>query len=112
MTDGVAAEATPAVPQADYGRLVGQKLASGLSNMGLGFAEIPKNMIITTNQTNALFGVTGGAIKGLLHTLGRTLSGIVDVVTFPVPTQPITHPPLVWQNFGTETQYGPIFHKP
>jgi putative exosortase-associated protein (TIGR04073 family) len=107
-----ASAATPAPPPADYGQLVGRKLASGFSNMALGIAEIPKNMIITTNQTNALFGVTGGAIKGLLHTLGRTLSGIVDIVTFPVPTQPITRPPLVWQDFQTETQYGPVFQRP
>jgi putative exosortase-associated protein (TIGR04073 family) len=105
-----AAQAAP--PPADYGQLVGRKLASGFSNMALGIAEIPKNMIITTNQTNALFGVTGGAIKGLLHTLGRTLSGIVDIVTFPIPTQPITRPPLVWQDFQTETQYGPVFQRP
>lgn len=107
-----ASAAPPAPPPADYGQLVGRKLASGFSNMALGIAEIPKNMIITTNQTNALFGVTGGAIKGLLHTLGRTLSGIVDIVTFPVPTQPITRPPLVWQDFQTETQYGPVFQSP
>ncbi|MBM4200776.1 MAG: exosortase system-associated protein, TIGR04073 family [Gammaproteobacteria bacterium] len=102
----------PPPPQPDYAQVVGRKLASGFSNMAMGIAEIPKNMIITTNQTNLLFGLTGGALKGLLHTLGRTFSGMVDVVTFPVPTQPITRPPLVWQDFQTETQYGPVFQRP
>lgn len=112
LSQGVAEAAEPPPPQPDYAQLVGRKLASGFSNMALGSAEIPKNMIITTNQTNAVFGVTGGAIKGLLHTLGRTLSGMVDIVTFPIPTQPITRPPLVWQSFQTETQYGPLFQRP
>jgi putative exosortase-associated protein (TIGR04073 family) len=111
-SNGRATEVTPDAPRADYAQVVGRKLASGFSNMALGAAEIPKNMIITTNQTNAIFGVTGGAIKGLLHTLGRTLAGIVDIVTFPIPTQPITRPPLVWQSFETETQYGPVFQGP
>jgi putative exosortase-associated protein (TIGR04073 family) len=111
-SNGRATEVKPDGPRADYAQLVGRKLASGFSNMALGAAEIPKNMIITTNQTNAIFGVTGGAIKGLLHTLGRTLAGIVDIVTFPIPTQPITRPPLVWQSFETETQYGPVFQSP
>lgn len=93
----------------DYGEAIRYKLGSGFSNMLLGLGEVPKNVINTANETNALFGISGGLVKGVLHTLGRTLAGTVDVLTFPVPTKPITHPPYVWQGWKTETTYGPYF---
>jgi len=93
---------------ASYGEKVGLKFGSGYTNMVLGMAEIPKNAIITTNQTNALFGVTGGIFKGILHGVGRTLAGVVDLLTSPIPSDPIPKPPFVWENFQTETQYGPV----
>jgi putative exosortase-associated protein (TIGR04073 family) len=92
-----------------YGDAVGQKLASGFSNILLGLAEVPKNVIKTSNEVNLLFGFTGGVVKGTAHALGRTLSGIVDVVSAPIPTRPIPNPPYVWENWYTDTQYGPFF---
>ena len=93
----------------DYGEAVRYKLGAGFSNMLLGMGEIPKNVINTANESNALFGVTGGVVKGILHTMGRTLAGAVDVLTFPAPTKPITTPVFIWQNWRTETSYGPYF---
>jgi putative exosortase-associated protein (TIGR04073 family) len=92
-----------------YGETVRTKLASGLTNMFFGMAEIPKNMINTSNEVNVLLGVTGGVLKGTLHTVGRLLAGATDFLTFPVPSQPITHPAFVWQDFRTDTTYGPFF---
>jgi putative exosortase-associated protein (TIGR04073 family) len=91
-----------------YGDTILLKLESGLANIGTGLAEVPKNVINTTNQTNVLFGTTGGVIKGTAHALGRTLGGILDTFTFFVPTKPIANPPFVWENFYTDTQYGPV----
>lgn len=91
-----------------YGERVGRKFGSGYTNMVLGLAEIPKNAIITTNQTNALFGATGGVFKGILHGVGRTLAGALDLITCPYPSEPIPKPAYVWENFQTETQYGPM----
>jgi len=92
-----------------YEEKVRQKLGAGLSNMTLGWLEIPKNTIITTNQTNLLFGAIGGPVKGALHTVGRSLAGVADLLTFPLPTAPITKPTFVWEDFETETQYGNLF---
>jgi putative exosortase-associated protein (TIGR04073 family) len=92
-----------------YGDNVKLKLASGLSNMTMGLAEVPKNIINTSNQVNLLFGWSGGVIKGTAHALGRTLSGIVDVFTAPLGNKPITNPPFVWENWYTDTTYGPYF---
>jgi len=93
----------------NYGRDVAVKLGSGLSNLALAWVEFPKNIINTTNETNVTLGFSGGVLKGGLHTLGRIASGVVDVITSPLPTQPITNPTFVWENFNVETQYGPVF---
>jgi len=92
-----------------YGDTIRLKLGSGFSNLFLGILEVPKNMVKTSNEVNLLFGVTGGTVKGTAHFLGRTLSGVADVFTFPVPTKPITTPPFVWQDWYVDTQYGPFF---
>jgi len=98
-----------AAEELSYGEMVRTKLASGLTNMTFGIAEMPKNIINTSNEVNALFGVTGGVLKGTLHTMGRLLAGGLDFITFPVPSQPITHPTFVWQQFNVDTTYGPYF---
>lgn len=93
----------------DYGKTIKLKAGSGFSNMMFGLLEVPKNIIKTSNETNLLFGITGGTAKGTAHALGRMMSGIVDVLSFPVPSKPITNPPFVWENWYTDTQYGPYF---
>lgn len=98
-----------AMAEESYGKTIGLKAGSGFSNILFGILEVPKNIIKTSNDVNLLFGVTGGTVKGTAHALGRILSGIVDVVTFPVPTKPITSPAFVWENWYTDTQYGPYF---
>lgn len=103
-----AASAPVQADTAGYGEKIGRKFGSGYTNMVFGMAEIPKNAILTTNQTNALFGVTGGIFKGILHGVGRTLAGAVDLITFPIPSEPIPKPAYVWEDFQTETQYGPV----
>lgn len=98
-----------AMAEASYGEMVRTKLASGLTNMSFGLFEIPKNVINTSNEVNVLLGATGGVLKGTLHTVGRLLAGSVDFLTFLVPSQPITHPAYVWEDFKTDTTYGPFF---
>jgi putative exosortase-associated protein (TIGR04073 family) len=92
-----------------YGDAIRLKLGSGISNMLFAIAEVPKNIINTSNQANVLLGVSGGTLKGVLHSVGRMLSGVTDVLTFPVATKPITTPAFVWQDFTTDTSYGPFF---
>lgn len=108
---GYAPTPSPAFVQKpeSYGSTISTKLGSGFSNIALCFLELPKNIINTTNDTNLAFGVTGGALKGLLHTIGRAMAGTVDTLTFPIPTVPITAPPFAWQDYKTETRYNPLF---
>jgi len=73
------------------------KLKRGLTNVAFGWTEIPKNIIDTSKQSNGLNGVTIGTLKGVLQTFARTVSGVVDVLTFPIaPTEgPALKPSMV-----------------
>jgi putative exosortase-associated protein (TIGR04073 family) len=92
-----------------YGKVVGTKTLSGLTNLTLGWIEIPKNIINTTNESNIFFGIFGGGFKGLVNTAGRLGVGLADLLTFPLPTKPIANPIYVWDNFDVDTQYGDVF---
>lgn len=84
------------------------KLSGGVTNILSSWLEIPKNVINTTNEANLLFGLTGGLLKGFINTGGRFLVGVVEIVTFPVPTKPVTQPVLVWDDFDASTTYGEV----
>jgi len=96
-------------PIESYGDSVNRKLSSGLANLTLSVLEVPKNIIIVSNQTNVLFGLAGGIVLGGVDLLGRTGVGILDLVTAPLATQPIVFPLYVWDDFNKSTVYGPIF---
>ena len=95
-----------------YGTTVGRKLGSGASNMAMGWIEIPKNTLNVTNDSDTqyvLFGLVGGVIKGTLHAVGRTLTGVSDFVTAPLPTKPMIRSDYVWDEFSQDTTYGPYY---
>jgi len=92
-----------------YGATIGKKVGAGFSNIGLGFLEIPKNIINTNNEGGFALAVTLGTVKGLIHMCGRAMIGVTDLLTFPVPTEPMTTPQFVWEKFNVETRYNPAF---
>ncbi len=96
--------------QASYGRKIGQKVLRGLSNEMLSFFEIPKNIIIVTNNTNFLYGMTAGLGLGILNTVGRTAVGINDLTFFLLPTKPVVYPIHPWNNYlDVSTSYYDLF---
>ncbi|NOV28414.1 exosortase system-associated protein, TIGR04073 family [Methylomonas sp. ZR1] len=92
-----------------YGQTFGRKLTTGLANIATSSLEIPKNIILINNQSNVIYGFIGGTFKGLLNMGGRIGVGVLDLVSSPIPTQPIVHPLYVWDNFNAETTYGKAF---
>ena len=92
-----------------YGETTGRKALSGFANIGTAFLELPKNVINFSNQSNFAFGFGFGAIQGIFNTVGRVVIGVSDLVLAPLPTQPVVYPLYVWQDFETDTSYGPIF---
>lgn len=93
-----------------YGHIVGRKLTSSLANLAVAPLEIPKCVIIENNAegSNFIYGFLGGGMEGVLHTFGRLGTGLLDILTFPLPTQPSVKPLYVWQDFDTKTTYGPV----
>lgn len=93
-----------------YGEKVAEKAWSGFTNINTGILEIPKNIINTTNNSEYfILGFAGGMAKGFLHAIGRMATGLADVVTAPLITQPIVQPDPIWHDFDAETTYGPVF---
>jgi putative exosortase-associated protein (TIGR04073 family) len=95
--------------QQSYGSKVGNKALNGFANMTTGILEIPKNIINVSNESNVIWGFLGGGAMGVLNTVGRLATGLTDLITAPLPTQPIVHPAYVWNDFDVDTSYGEVF---
>lgn len=82
-----------------------QKLVTGIVNAATGLGELPKNIILTTQRDSIVHGMTVGLVTGVMHSVGRTVIGVFDVVTFWIPTPPSVQPTYVWEDFSVETSY-------
>lgn len=103
-------EAEAASSQTDaWQRKVANKAQIGLDNIATGWVELPKSVAHTYNETNFLFAITGGVIKGVVHAVARTGAGLWDLFTSPLPSEPIPNPYRVWDDWQRETRYGPVF---
>lgn len=105
----LASSAGFAEEQPSYGSKVGHKALNGFTNMTTAILEIPKNIINTSNDSNIILGSVGGLAKGIVHTLGRMMTGLADLVTAPLPTKPIVQPEYIWDDFDIDTTYGEAF---
>lgn len=94
-----------AVAAENYLASSGQKFITGVANAATGFAELPKNIILFSQKEGPFYGITIGTAQGLLHTVGRSLIGILDAATFIIPNKSPLNPPFIWQDLSTETSY-------
>ena len=92
-----------------YGSHVGYKALNGIANLATAVLEIPKSIINTTNDSNLAYGLTGGLLKGVIHTAGRIATGVTDIITVSIPTKPITQPVYIWDDFDVDTSYNDVF---
>ena len=90
----------------NYPTQAAEKLTRGIANTATGFMELPKTMILASQKEGIVYGVTAGFLAGLLNVVGRTVLGVMDVVTFPIPTGPTVSPRYIWEDIGKETSYG------
>ena len=90
-----------------YPAKIGEKLGTGIANVATGALEIPKTVTLTSRTQGPAYGLTAGFMTGIVHMLGRTMSGALDLATFMIPTRSIVKPDLVWKNFDKETTYNP-----
>jgi putative exosortase-associated protein (TIGR04073 family) len=98
--------------QKSYGEKVGDKVLHGTVNIITSPLELPRSIINNTNAegSNIFFGLVGGVIEGTINIVGRTTTGISDLVLAPIPTKPIVQSNYVWDDFyQTKTTYKDIF---
>lgn len=81
------------------------KFSRGLTNAASGSLELYKNLNNEISGAGVL-GVPMGLIKGVGHSVGRTVAGAIDLATFPVPSASPVQPACVLSSMGTETSYG------
>lgn len=80
------------------------KLARGIVNTGLGWLEIPRQMIkVKAAEEHKLSGefagIFVGPLKGLCYFLGRLAVGAYELATFPIPTyKPLIKPEYIFYN--------------
>jgi putative exosortase-associated protein (TIGR04073 family) len=82
----------------DYGAGVGKKLGRGLANTAFGWLEVPKGIEKVGDENNFIAALTWGTIYGAGNAVVRTLAGVYEIVTFPVPAPP-NFEPLVKPDF-------------
>ena len=82
-----------------------EKLVTGFANALTGWIELPKNVVLTGRKEGPIYGATIGLAMGVMHTVGRSLVGVLDAATFFIPTKPSVTPHFIWQDFSRETSY-------
>ncbi len=88
-----------------YGAKIAGKFGIGLINATTGIVEIPKTMMVESEKEGIGMGLSLGFLQGMVNMMGRTVLGMVDMLSFPIPTKPMVEPPVVFQDFNVETSY-------
>lgn len=87
----------------------GLKLISGLANIATGWVELPKNINIVGQQENTpasgMAAIGLGVLQGGWYTINRTGCGVLDFLTFMIPTNPSVDPIFVWNDFSRESKF-------
>ncbi|GAB6068639.1 hypothetical protein JCM13664_19590 [Methylothermus subterraneus] len=61
--------------------------------------------INVTRAIDPIVGFSGGLLRGTLDSLGRLATGVLDVLSSPIPTESLIDPKYVWQDFDRQTSY-------
>lgn len=82
--------------EAPRGQNALRKFGRGIANVLFGIVEVPNQITKVTSEQGGGAGATYGVGKGIYRWFGRELTGVYDIVTFPVPVpkgyKPIMHP--------------------
>jgi putative exosortase-associated protein (TIGR04073 family) len=78
-----------------------RKLGRGFANILFGIVEVPNQITKTRSEHSDAAGVTYGVGKGIVRWFGRELTGVYEVVTFPVPL-PHGYKPVMKPEFPNE----------
>jgi len=81
------------------------KANQGFFNTTTGWIEIPKNIVNISHDQNIFVGFTWGLLRGTAHAVSRTVLGVGELITSPIPTDDYISPPYVWERFSEDTRY-------
>lgn len=81
------------------------KVSQGFFNMAGGVVEIPKNIVNISSDSNILVGMSWGLLRGVAHTVDRTLIGAVEFLSSPIPSDEFISPAYPWERFSEDTRY-------
>ena len=81
-----------------------RKVGRGLAGMTTSVLEVPGNMVAETRAQGPGIGIPLGFVKGLGMIVVRTLVGVYEFVTAPLPApsgyRPILRPEFPWDYFS------------
>jgi putative exosortase-associated protein (TIGR04073 family) len=80
-----------------------RKLGRGLSNVIFGVVEIPLKIYRTNMEEGGIAACSYGIVNGLFYFIARELTGVLEIVTFPMPLPGAAKGP-----FATGWGYGPL----
>ena len=83
--------ASPALAGSD----AGTKLGRGFSNLAFGWFEIVNEMGRQSDLHGPTIGVPGGLLRGTVFALGRMLTGVYEIISFPFPNGKEGYGPVV-----------------
>ena len=78
-----------AVLEGTYSERIADKLGRGIENLFVGWLEIPYEIGKVSKEKGVWQGSTVGVGKGIGYTVGRMVTGVYEIVTFPYPQEPI-----------------------
>ena len=80
-------------------RPVVRKLGRGLANAAAGSLEIPVTIYGMHQDQGPVAAMSWGLLIGLGRTITRTVVGVVEIVTFPVPLPRVGYEPIMQPEF-------------
>ncbi len=105
LTGALLASQSAAAEETSYLAGFTSKVNQGIFNMATGFIEIPKNIVNISHDQNILVGLTWGTLRGVAHTVSRTLVGGAEFLSSPIPSGEFASPAYVWERFSEDSRY-------
>ena len=72
-------------------------LARGTVNVSLGWTELVHQTILVKRQDGDIAGFFLGPLKGIAYAVARTVVGVFEVITFPIPQEPMIEPEFIFE---------------
>jgi putative exosortase-associated protein (TIGR04073 family) len=80
---------------------VSEKFIRGMVNLSTGWIEVPRQIYEVGSNEGWVRGVLRGPFDGIGMFFARTVAGVVEMATFPVPLptyQPLVTPRYPWES--------------